>query len=124
MEYKYKDLTKCGYEKFSISNKDQNRLFKYRKASWHTRYEFYVKDSHAVMHQLPSLPACIASTLLFPLGVLLEGIANYKEVYKGMVLQSWQCKKYGSFCSDTIFKKGGEQGKTFNELMKCRKDIR
>ena len=114
--YKYECPTKHGYLKFRISRKEQDRIFKYRKWVWSINHDYYVKDTHIIMQKIPNVYGCIASTLLLPIGVLLEGLANTKETYKNMVVKVWKAKKYGSFSSDDIHKREGCDG-TFDKLM-------
>ena len=118
-QYEYKNPEDEGYTKFSISNKDQNDIFKYRRSLWSVNYEFYVKGNHIKMQKIPNIYGCVASTLLLPLGLLLEGLANYKETYKDMVLRVWQCKKYGSFSGDDIYKREKNDDGTFDKLIKA-----
>ena len=121
MTYEYECPTERGYEKFKISRKDQNRIFKYRKCVWSINYEYYVKDKHIIMQQIPNVWGCIASTLLFPLGLLLEGLANGKDTYKQMIIRVWKAKKYGAFSSDDIYKRDDDG--TFDKLMQVKKAI-
>lgn len=114
MNYEYKNPEENGYIKFSISNKEQNEIFKYRKSKWSYNYEFYANDSHIIMYQIPNTLGCIACTFLFPIALILEGLSNYKEVYKDMILRTWQCKKYGAFSGDDIYK---DRGDTFDILI-------
>jgi hypothetical protein len=120
MTYKYECPTVRGYVKFRISRKDQNRIFKYRKWIWSINHDYYVKDKHIIMQKIPNIYGCIASTLLFPVGVLLEGLANTKETYKDMILRTWQCKKYGAFSSDDIYQRENDDG-TFDKLLVASK---
>lgn len=120
-DYKYKDLEADGYEKFSISSADQNRIFKYRKSRWSIRYEYYIKENHIVMQAIPNFVGCVASTILLPIAILAEGLINYKEVYKDIVLKAWQSKRYGSFSSDDIYNRSGKVSREFDELTKLIK---
>ena len=120
MTYKYECPTERGYVKFRISRKDQNRIFKYRKWIWSINHDYYVKDNHIIMQKIPNVYGCIASTLLFPIGVLLEGLANTKKTYKDMILRTWQCKKYGAFSSDDIYQRKNNDG-TFDKLLVASK---
>ncbi len=120
MTYEYKDPKSDGYIQFKISKKDQNRIFKYRKWQWHSNYEYYVKDKTILMHKIPNVFGCIISTILFPVGLLAEGLRNYKETYKDMVLKAWQAKKYGSFSSDAIYKRDNDDG-TFDKVIVASK---
>ena len=122
MKYEYNCPTDDGYEQFKISRKEQNRIFKYRKAVWSCNYEFYIKDKTILMYKIPNLFGCIVSTLLFPLGLLLEGLANYKETYRDMIVKVWYCKKYGNFSSDAIYKRDNDDG-TFDKLIAVKKAI-
>ena len=122
MTYKYECPTERGYEKFKISRKDQNRIFKYRKWVWSINCEYYVKDKHIIMQQIPNVWGCIASTLLFPLGLLLEGLSNGKDTYKQMVTRVWKAKKYGAFSGDDFYKRDNDDG-TFDKLMQIKKAI-
>jgi hypothetical protein len=122
MTYEYECPTDRGYEKFKINRKDQNKIFKYRKWVWSINYEYYVKDNHIIMQRIPNVYGCVASTLLLPLGLLLEGLANSKETYMDMVVKAWQAKKYGSFSCDHIYKRDNDDG-TFDKLMQAKKAI-
>tara|TARA_R110000803_G_scaffold5230_5_gene17342 strand:+ start:2006 stop:2386 length:381 start_codon:yes stop_codon:yes gene_type:complete len=108
MDYEYKDLELEGYTKFSISKRDQNKIFRHRKAKVLISYEYYVKGPHIVLQAMPNVAGCIVSTILLPIGILLEGVRNYKEVYRDMVLKTWQCKKYGAFSSDDMYRGRGD----------------
>jgi len=118
-KYEYKDLVAEGYEYFTITRKQQNEIFKYRKWHWSTRYEYYVKDKTIIMQAIPNLLGCTVSTLLLPLGLVLEGLCNAKETYDNMVTRTWQAKKYGAFSSDTVYKREGDDG-TFDKLIACK----
>lgn len=120
MTYKYECPTSKGYTRFRISNKDQNRIFKFRKTGWSINYEFYVKDKHIIMYAIPNVLGCIASTLLLPIGILVEGLSNTKQTYKGMVTRMWKCKEYGAFSGDDIYKRDNDDG-TFDDVLRCRK---
>jgi hypothetical protein len=119
MKYKYECPTEKGYEKFRISRSEQNRIFKYRKWQWSLNSEFYVKGNHIILQNTTNIYGCIASTLLFPVGVLMEGFSNIKEVYLDMVIKVWQCKKYGTFSGDDIYKREVDDG-TFDKLIKLK----
>lgn len=118
-KYEYKDLVAEGYEHFTITRKQQNEIFKYRKWHWSTKYEYYVKDKTIIMQAIPNLLGCTVSTLLLPLGIILEGLTNAKETYKSMVTRTWQAKRYGAFSSDAIYKRKGDDD-TFDKLITCK----
>ena len=120
MSYEYVCPTEKGYERFSISKKDHNKIFKNRQTKWHSNYEYYVKDNHIIMYSVPTILTCIGSTLLFPIGLLANGLFNYKEAYKEMVVEMWYCKKYGNFSGDDIYKREGADD-TFDKMLECRK---
>ena len=85
-------------------------------------YEYYVKDNHVIMQRIPNIYGCIASTLLLPVGLLLEGLSNSKETYMDMVVKVWQAKKYGAFSGDDIYKRDNGDD-TFDQLMQARKSV-
>ena len=116
-EYKYENPLDLGYERIKIKRSDQNRILKNRQCSWKYNSEFYLKDETILLHQIPSVPACLASTLLFPLMVVLDGVSNFKDVYRVAVLHPWQSKKYGAFSTDAIHKRGDG---TFDEPIKVK----
>jgi hypothetical protein len=122
MAYKYECPTSKGYERFRISNKDQNRIFEYRKTEWSTNYEFYVKDNHIIMYAIPNVLGCIASTLLLPIGILVNGLSNTKETYRSMVTRVWNCKECGAFSGDDIYRLNSDGG-TFDDVLRCRKEM-
>jgi len=119
-EYVYKDLTKEGYEHFRISRKEQNDIFEYRKWEWSCTYDYYYKDKTIVIECIPNIWGCIASTLLLPLGMVLEGLSSTKDIYHNMVTRTWQAKKYGAFSSDTIYKREWDEDGIFDKLLKCK----
>lgn len=116
MKYIYTCPTKRGYKRFKITNKQQDSLFKYRQSKFFIRYEYYMNDKEILMYQIPTLFACVLFTLLFPIGVLLGGVLNYKNLYKSMVSDMWKCKENGAFSSDSIYR-----GRTYDSLIKCAK---
>lgn len=120
MKYLYECPTKKWYKRFKITNKQQNSLFKYRQSKFFIRYEYYMNDKEILMYQIPTLFACVLSTLLFPIGLpiglLLEGVVHYKDAYKIMVADMWKCKENGAFSSDRVYK-----GRTYDSLIKCAK---
>ncbi len=119
MTYKYVCPTTEGYERFSISRKDQDKIFKYRKSIWSCNYEYYVKDRTIKMYKIPSIWACLLGTILFPVALIFDGVMNYKEAYKECILHTWQCKKYGAFSADEIYKR--ESDDTFDRVLEARK---
>lgn len=117
-EYKYECPTERGFRRFKISKKDQNRIFKYRKASWSCKYEFYVLDDTVIMHKLPSKKLCVLATAMLPMAILLLGVMNYKKIYRECIVDTWRAKEVGSFSSDGIRKREDDDG-TFDKLMSC-----
>lgn len=116
MEYIYECPTKRGYKRFKITNKQQNNLFKHRQSKFFIKYEYYINGKEILMYQIPTAFACVLSTLLFPIGLLLGGVLHYKATYKSMVSDMWKCKENGAFISDHIYK-----GETYDSLIKSAK---
>lgn len=119
-QYKYECPTERGFKKFTISKRDQNRIFKYRKSKWSCKYEFYLLDKTIIMFKLPSKLFCILTTLLLPVSILLLGVMNYKRIYRESVIDTWRAKEQGAFSQDAIHKRDGDDG-TFDELISCAK---
>ena len=127
MVCKYKSPLEKGYKQFTISNKDQDRLFKYRKPEWSIKYEYYVRDNHIIMQAIPNVRGCLLATLVFPFALVYEGVGNYKSVYEDLIKHTWNCKKYGGFSSDDVYARNNVHKRehngyyTFDELLRCAK---
>lgn len=116
-EYKYECPTKRGFKKFRVSKRDQNRIFKYRKARWSHNYEFYVMDETIIMQRIPSVRLCLLATIALPLSVFLCGVVNYKKIYRESVVDTWNAKEQGAFSSNGIRKRKGDD--TFERVISC-----
>lgn len=102
MSYKYENPLDIGYRRVRFSRKDHQRLFPRRPLKWHNSFEYYLSDTDFLVHRFVSLPAVALNTLMFPVALLVYGIANFKEVWRdhaGMVRQ----KHYGSFSSEKVW---------------------
>ena len=117
MDYKYKDLEEDGYVRFTISRKEHNKILKNRQTAWHSTYEYYIKDDHIIIQNILNVYGCIVQTLLFPIGIVLEGFMNIKEVYTNMIVRTWGAKKYGAFSSDAIYRH--KEDSTYEKLVGC-----
>ncbi len=101
-KYEYVDPVSQGYKRVYFTRKEHKKLFPKRKLGVYHKYEYYVNDSQLTLYSLNSAPCIIINTLLFPLVVLLAGLANFKEIieeYKRMCYQ----KTYGAFGVDVIY---------------------
>jgi len=111
--YIYNNPLDQGYKQFYLTKKQHNKLFKHRKIKWHDKYEYYYNDNCILLHKFYNLKAIVLSTILLPIIVLIEGLANIKETmydYKRLFNQ----KKIGSFSGDNIW----SNTDMYNEVMK------
>lgn len=113
MSYKYENPLDRGYKQFTLIKKQHNELFKYRQIKWYDRYEYYYNEHCVLLHKFYNWEAVIITTILFPITLLLVGLANMKECFKDLK-SLYNQKKSGSFITDSI-SSGTE---TYNKVIK------
>lgn len=120
-DYKYKfEYTKeNGYREAILSGKLQNKLFKYRKSSYKTKYVYFVNEDIGIIEMCAFCPVYlkIIGTLLYPVWLLLYGVINYKEINKE-ISDVWNEKERGKFSGDTISKTMNVNSNLYNEVLK------
>lgn len=112
-KYIYKSPLDSGHIQFALTKKQHNELFPKRQVKWGDRYEYYYNDYHILLHCFSNWKVKILGTLLFPVNILVFGVANYKEIlneYKRMYNE----KKHGSFVENHV-SSGTEK---YDEIMK------
>jgi hypothetical protein len=102
-KYQYKNPIDQGYKQFNLTKKQHNELFPYRKKTWLVKYEYYYNQYEILLHKFATIPAIILETLLFPVNVLICGLADIKDLIKD-VKGLYRPKKYGSFVGDSVYK--------------------
>lgn len=102
MAYQYIDPTLSGYRRVKLSKADHRRLLPNHPLKWHKRFEYYICDTDLLVHCFVSPPAIVLNTLLFPIALLLYGVANFKEVWRDHA-KTLRQKHYGSFTSDKVW---------------------
>lgn len=102
MVYKYICPIEDGYKAFTIKWSAFIEIVPTRKGIRFTKLKGYVKGDHIILHYVPTVAGCIISTMLFPVGVILEGLANYKSTWDNMVIRMWHAEEKGSFSSDVV----------------------
>ena len=112
-KYKYSDPTERGYIQFKLSKEEHNSLFKYRKIRWLDKYIYYYNDQGIKIHKFINKKGVIVATLSLPIAILIEGLGNYKEIWKEL-LSLYNQKNSGSFVSDFIDKNSN----IYREIMK------
>lgn len=100
-KYVYKNPLDEGYKKFKLTKKQHNQLFKHRQIMWFDKYEYYINEHGVLLHKFYNWKVIILYTIFFPIVVLLNGIANFKECCTEMK-KLYNQKKYGYFISDYI----------------------
>ncbi len=118
-EYKYICPTEQGYTQFKIGRRDQNRIFSRWKWNPLYKYEYYHKGSEIIVQKIPSILGCIFCTIGFPLLLLVVRVSDIKRTFRVMVLEMWQCKRYGVFPKEIIHKEKRPQ--IFQELLDASK---
>lgn len=117
-EYVYKSPVEDGYKEFTIKWKNFVEIVPTRKGIRFTKVKGYIKGEHIVVHYIPTLTGCLLTTLLFPVGLLLDGVSNWKDTWHTCVTHQWKCEESGKFISDDFYKKRGE---TFDKLLRVAK---
>ena len=95
MTYEYVDPRTQGWRRVRLSRADHNRIFSKRQVRWFNRYEYFMKDGEFLMHRFITWPAVGLSLLVFPVMLLVHGVANrdlWRE-YADLMRQ----KKTGNF---------------------------
>jgi len=111
--YIYKNPLDQGYKQFYLTKKQHNKLFEQRKIKFYHKYEYYYNDNCILLHKFCNWKGILFNTIILPIIVLMEGLANIKETmydYKSLCNQ----KKSGSFTGDDICK-GTDM---YNEVIK------
>lgn len=103
MAYKYISPTENGYRAFTIKWNTFVDIVPTRKGRRFTKVKGYVKDKHIILHYVPTFIGCVISTLLFPVGLLIDGFGNYKETWESMVVRMWFAEEKGGFTGDDIY---------------------
>ena len=120
MPYKYICPTENGYKAFTIKWSTFIDIIPTRKGRRFTKLKGYVKDKHIILHYIPTITGCILCTTLFPLVLLSDGISNYKEIWKDMVIDVWYAEKLGKFSGDDVYERNNGDG-TFKKLLAAAK---
>ncbi len=100
--YEYKSPTEQGFFEVTLTRKQHNELFPNRKTRWFERYEYYLSDNCFKMHRFTNWIGITIETVLLPLGILLHGIMNTKEILHDHKRLRNQ-KKYGSFVEEAVW---------------------
>lgn len=120
MTYKYVFPTENGYRAFTMKWSTFIEIVPTRKGRRFTKLKGYVKDKHVILHYVPTLTGCILSTLLFPIGVVLDGLTNYKSTWKSMVVEVWYAEEKGNFSGDDVYERNNGDD-TFKKLLAAAK---
>ena len=120
MTYKYICPTENGYKAFTIKWSVFGEIVPTRKSMRFMKLKGYVKGKHIILHYVPTRTGCILSTLLFPIGVILEGLANYKSTWENMVVRMWYAEEKGSFIGDDVYERNNGDG-TFKKILAAAK---
>lgn len=120
MTYKYVCPTENGYRAFTMKWSTFIEIVPTRKGRRFTKLKGYVKDKHVILHYVPTLAGCILSTVLFPIGVVLDGLTNYKSTWESMVVEVWYAEEKGNFSGDDVYERNNGDD-TFKRLLAAAK---
>ena len=113
-EYKYVNPIDKGYKEFKLTKQQHNEFFQYRKIAWCHKYEYYYNEHRIIVHRFINWKGILFATLTFPVVVLLNGVANFKEIWKELT-DLYNQKETGSFDSDSV------RGDRYEKIMKLIK---
>lgn len=102
MSYTYENPIVNGYLKIDIPRKIWNKIYPNCALRWFEYNEYYVNDNSLVVHSYYRILPYI-NLICFPINLLAQGLANYKEVWQDTI-KGLNQQKYGSFGSHTIWK--------------------
>ena len=109
-DYKYVSPLEKGYKQFKLTKEQHNKLFKYRKRTWVVNYEYYYNDHVILLHGFTSKRAVFMSTIIFPAVVLLNGLANFKDIWKEL-RDLYKQKESGTYIIDRF------RGEKYKQVM-------
>jgi hypothetical protein len=118
-KYQYTNPIDKGYTKFILTKKQHNEIFKNRQMKWMGKCEYYYNENQIIIHSFTNWKAILLSTILFPVFVLLHGIANINEVWKEL-LSLYNQKEKGSFVSEHIWKTENRYEQIMNIINKSK----
>jgi hypothetical protein len=118
-KYKYTDPVDSGFTKFKLTKKQHNEIFPKRKIKWTDRYEYFYNKHSILLHKFASWKAVLLSTILLPLIILLEGIANIKDIWREIV-GLYKQKELGKFVPERIWKKENNKYQQVMDIIKLK----
>jgi hypothetical protein len=102
-DYKYISPLEEGFKQFKLTKEQHNTLFKYRQIKWFDKYEYYYNKDMIKLHRFYNWKAIIASTLFFPVTLIIHGVENLSEISNELKCMYNQ-KMTGNFSGDAIWK--------------------
>lgn len=115
--YEYRSPIDGGYKQMYLSKKKHNKIFPLWKVRRFESCDYFYKEGSVKMEKHLSIVGKCLLLLLFPIHVVLFGVADIKEHYDDFRRQI-QHKKYGSFTSLVCWKKD----KAYEHLVSSLKD--
>lgn len=117
MTYVYQNPQENGFVRVFLSKKKHNKIFPLWKVGHFESCDYFYKEGAVMMEKHLSVIGKCFLLLLFPIYVVLYGVADIKEHYDHFRRQI-QHKKYGSFTSMVYWKKD----KAYEHLVSSLKD--
>lgn len=115
MTYEHKDPIQNGYRRVNLSRTDHNRLFPSRRTGWQHSFEYYLSETDFLLLRFVSLPAIAVNVILFPVLLVVHGVANrslWRELF-----DLFRQKASGSFSSDKVWARSN----SFADIVKAVK---
>jgi len=100
--YIYKDLTKEGYKKISITKEQHIKIF--NRYNIHSKYKYYENDNCIVCQSFDKWYIKAINIIIYPAMLLFNGLGKFNELNKDMYRLLFQ-KKTGHFVSNIKWKK-------------------
>lgn len=103
--YEFKYTPENGYYMAKMSRKEHNKLFEKRQVNIWQSYTYAVNEEkgHIVMMRHASLLAIALSIPAYPIIMIINGLANHKEIHEEY-RSAFRWKRSGSFSCDEISK--------------------
>lgn len=102
--YEYHNPIDNGYKRMYLSKKKHNKIFPLWKVGRFESCDYFYKEGLVMMEKHLSVFGKCLLLLLFPIHVVLYGVADVKEHFKDF-RRKIQHKKYGSFTSMVCWEK-------------------
>jgi hypothetical protein len=100
------------YKRFKLTKAQHNELFPARRMKWSDSYLYYKTHDEIIVMRITNIIGRVAVTVAFPFLLLLNGLANTKEMW-GELKDIWNPIRRKSYTTDNCW----HTSDTFKKVM-------